>query len=94
MTAVGVKRLKNQLSEYIRRAAGGETIVITDRDRVVAELGPPRPKPESFMQRGIREGWLRPAIRGPNWPPPPTPIAGYTLERLLEELEADREDRC
>src|SRR5207248_3261651 len=42
MRAVGLKVLKNRLSEYVRLAATGETVLVTDRDRVVAELGPPR----------------------------------------------------
>jgi len=42
MRTVGLKRLKNKLSEYVRLAAAGETIIITDRDRPVAEIGPPR----------------------------------------------------
>ena len=42
MRAVGIKTLKNKLSEYVRAAAEGETILVTDRDRVVAELGPPQ----------------------------------------------------
>ena len=41
MRAVGLKVLKNKLSEYVRLAQGGETILVTDRDRVVAELTPP-----------------------------------------------------
>ena len=36
MRSVGLKILKNKLSEYVRLAAGGETVLITDRDRVVA----------------------------------------------------------
>jgi prevent-host-death family protein len=42
MHTVGLKILKNKLSEYVRLAAGGETVVITDRGRVVAEIVPPR----------------------------------------------------
>jgi hypothetical protein len=30
---VGLKTLKNKLSEYVRLAAAGETVVITDRKR-------------------------------------------------------------
>ena len=41
MRAVGLKVLKNKLSEYIRLAASGETVLVTDRDTVVAEIGPP-----------------------------------------------------
>jgi len=42
MKAVGVKQLKAKLSEYIRLAKAGETILVTDRDEVVAELRPAR----------------------------------------------------
>jgi antitoxin (DNA-binding transcriptional repressor) of toxin-antitoxin stability system len=52
MRAVGVKQLKARLSEYLRLANGGETILVTDRDQVVAELRPaPRrlaPPPDSI----------------------------------------------
>lgn len=92
MRTVGLKTLKNKLGEYVRLAASGETVVITDRGRPVAEIVPPRPKPESVIERGIREGWIRPAVRGPDWPPKPTPIEGYTLERLLADLDEDRKD--
>ena len=37
------RRSKNKLGEYVRLAAGGETVLVTDRDRVVAEIGPPTP---------------------------------------------------
>jgi prevent-host-death family protein len=95
MPTVGLKILKNKLSEYIRRAAAGETVVVTDRNRVVAEIVPPRQQEHgSFIERGIREGWLRPAKRDANWPPPRRPIPGLTLEQLMTELDRDREDRC
>ena len=41
MRSVGIKLLKNKFSEYIRLAAEGETVLVTDRDRVMAKLGPP-----------------------------------------------------
>jgi len=93
MTQVGLKTLKNKLSEYVRRAASGETIVITDRGRPIAEIVPPKPKPESVIERGIREGWIRPAVRGPDWPPKGKPVAGLTFEQLMADLAKDREDR-
>ena len=40
MRTVGLKILKNKLSEYVRLAAAGETIVVTDRGRRVAALQP------------------------------------------------------
>jgi prevent-host-death family protein len=94
MPTVGLKILKNKLSEYVRRAAAGETIVITDRNRVVAEIVPPhQPSKESVIERGVREGWVRPAVRGPDWPPKGKPVPGLTLEQLLADLDKDREDR-
>ncbi len=94
MRKVGLKILKNKLSEYVRLAAAGETIVVTDRNRAVAEIVPPRRHDqESFIERGVREGWLRPAKRPFQPLPPRRPIPGYTLEQLLADLDRDREDR-
>ena len=93
MKTVGLKTLKNKLSEYIRAAADGETIVVTDRGRVIAEINSPREKAESWRERGIREGWIRPAVRGPDWPPKGKPVPGLTFEQLMADLEKDREDR-
>ena len=41
MTSVGLRQLKNNLSEYVRRAANGELVQVTDRGKVIAELRPP-----------------------------------------------------
>jgi antitoxin (DNA-binding transcriptional repressor) of toxin-antitoxin stability system len=38
---VGVRELKNRLSEYIRQVRSGESVLVTDRGEVVAELAPP-----------------------------------------------------
>ena len=68
MRSVGLKVLKNKLSEYVRLAAAGETVLVTDRERVVAEIGPPRGRrnlpDDELMARGVREGWLTPPRRG------------------------------
>jgi antitoxin (DNA-binding transcriptional repressor) of toxin-antitoxin stability system len=42
MKVVGIKQLKAHLSEYIRLAKAGETVLVTERDDVVAELRPAR----------------------------------------------------
>jgi prevent-host-death family protein len=90
---VGLKILKNKLSEYVRLAASGETIVITDRGRAVAEMVPPSRKHESVIERGIREGWITPAADRSGKPPLRKTIPGYTLEQLLADLDKDRQDR-
>ena len=41
MKSVGVRDLKNRLSEYIRQVRAGESVLVTDRGEVVAELAPP-----------------------------------------------------
>jgi prevent-host-death family protein len=95
MREVGLKVLKNKLSEYVRLAAAGETVIITDRGRVVAEIVPPQPRTrnESFIERGVREGWLTPAKRPFAPLPPGKPVPGLTFEKLMEDLARDREDR-
>lgn len=95
MRAVGLKVLKNKLSEYVRLAAAGETVLIADRDRVVAELGPPsegRARAAGCAARGRGAGGLvTPAALPPGPPPETKPVA--PLAELLAELEADRADR-
>jgi prevent-host-death family protein len=41
MKTVGVRELKNRLSEYLRQVKSGEGVLVTDRGQVVAELTPP-----------------------------------------------------
>lgn len=41
MKTVGVRELKNRLSEYLRQVRSGESVLVTDRGEVIAELGPP-----------------------------------------------------
>lgn len=42
MHSVGIKTPRNRLGEYVRPAAAGETVPVTDRGKVVAELMSPR----------------------------------------------------
>jgi prevent-host-death family protein len=70
MRSVGLKTLKNKLSEYGRIARAGETVLITDRNRVVAEIVPPQPgrrqlSDDDLIAEGVREGWLTPATIAP-----------------------------
>jgi antitoxin (DNA-binding transcriptional repressor) of toxin-antitoxin stability system len=96
MRSVGLKVLKNRLSEYIRLAAGGETVLVTDRDRVVAEIVPPQAGRSPFLAdvllaEAVREGWLTPAVLAGGSPPPRRPIMAF--RDLMKELRHDREDR-
>ena len=40
MKSVGLRELKNNLSEYVRDVRSGESVLVTDRGEVVAELLP------------------------------------------------------
>ena len=96
MRAVGLKILKNKLSEYVRLAQSGETILVTDRDRVVAELIPPRggrspSVSDAVLAELIRKGWVSPPARPLTGPPPRAPVA--TFAELMRELDEDRADR-
>jgi len=96
MRAVGIKVLKSRLSEYVRLAASGETVLVTDRDRVVAELVPPRPGrsesvDDAFLAEAVRRGWLAPRVHPRGSVPPSLPTA--PLEEILGGVTADREDR-
>jgi prevent-host-death family protein len=51
MKVVGVKELKARLSEYIRLAKSGETILVTERNDVVAELRPARRQAPGIADR-------------------------------------------
>lgn len=42
MKAVGVKVLKAKLSEYLRLVKSGVTVLVTERDEVIAEIHPAR----------------------------------------------------
>jgi antitoxin (DNA-binding transcriptional repressor) of toxin-antitoxin stability system len=96
MRAVGLKVLKNRLSEYVRLAAGGETVLVTDRDRVVAELVPPGADrspvlADALLAETVRQGWLKPPMLSLSRAPERLPVA--TLDVLLRDLSADRGER-
>ncbi len=96
MRSVGIKLLKNKLSEYVRLAAGGETVLVTDRDRVVAELGPPAPGrspliSDALLLDAVRQGWIRPPLSVVREFQARKPV--MKLDELLHDLEEDRADR-
>ena len=59
MADVGVRELKQHLSEYLDRAERGETLRVTDRGRPKAVLGPIPGR--ARIEEGIAEGWVTPA---------------------------------
>jgi antitoxin (DNA-binding transcriptional repressor) of toxin-antitoxin stability system len=95
MKAVGIRELKNRLSEYVRLIRNGEAVLVTDRGAVVAELRPPGnasidssdPVIESLVRRGnVTIG----ASNRSDLYPPFSPVAPGTAEKLLDEERGDR----
>ena len=96
MRAVGLKTLKNKLSEYVRLVAGGETVLVTDRDRVVAEIVPPRAGrapvlADAMLADAVRRGWIAPPALVGAGAPPRKPVMRF--RDLMSELQHDRADR-
>ena len=97
MRSVGIKVLNSRLIEYVRLAASGETVLVTDRDRVVAEIGPPRETrspilADALLAEAVRRGWLTPPILPATGELPSVEPVGR-LGDILGELDADRSDR-
>ncbi len=81
---VGVRELKQRLSELLERAAAGEHITVTDRGRRKAVLGP-LPGGDNF-ERGLAEGWITPPeITGPHAPAPARFVASASVREMLDE---------
>lgn len=86
---VGVAQLRQNLSHYLKRIERGERLLVTDRNRPVAELGPP-PATGVALDRLIAAGRVsRPARRGL---PEPVELAGdpHALSRALDEVRGER----
>jgi prevent-host-death family protein len=97
MRTVGLKVLKNKLAEYVRIAAAGERVLISDRDRVVAELVPPEPGRaervgDAVLASLVREGVVTPPLT-PGRGLGVAHARGGTLAGVLAELDRDRGDR-
>jgi antitoxin (DNA-binding transcriptional repressor) of toxin-antitoxin stability system len=91
MHSVGLKELKNRLSEYVCLAAEGKTVLVTDRDRVVAEIVPPQAGRGLFLADAIlaevvRDGWLTPAALAGGGAPPRKPVMAF--RDLMKDLRA------
>lgn len=97
MHAVGIRELKNRLSEYLRLVRAGERVLVTDRGEVIAELGPPgegagQDEIPRKLQEMIRKGLATRALpRGDyKYPRFPRLAPDGTAERLIDEERGDR----
>jgi prevent-host-death family protein len=63
MVDVGIRELKQHLSEYLDRAERGEVLRVTDRGRPKAVLGPVPGR--ARIEDGVRAGWITPGTGSP-----------------------------
>jgi antitoxin (DNA-binding transcriptional repressor) of toxin-antitoxin stability system len=98
MKAVGVKQLKARLSEYLRLVKSGETILVTEREEVVAEMRPARRQPRRVddveeVLDGLAESGDVTRASAPKhdwtWTPRGLGMPVGTAARLLDALRAD-----
>ena len=86
MASVGVRELKNRLSEFLRRVADGERITVTDRGRPIALLGPPESTPDDDdIRRMVREGLATWGGGKPRGAPRPIRIRGKPISDTVRE---------
>jgi prevent-host-death family protein len=81
---VGVRELKQKLSEYLERAARGEIIRVTDRGKPKAILAP-LPGVERLAE-GVERGWVRPA----GGAAPARVVRQRSKRRIADALDEDR----
>lgn len=88
---VGVRELKQHLSQYLDRAERGEVIRVTERGRPKAVIAPLPGRLR--LEEGVAEGWITPGSGGP-LPPPARRFKarGPILEALAEDRTEDRGD--
>ena len=83
MTDVGVRELKQRLSEYLERAERGEIMTVTDRGRPKALLGPIPGR--ARIDEGIAAGWITPGSGEPLVPVRRWRASTSVLEALGED---------
>ena len=86
---VGVRELRRDLSEYLRRVEQGESFAVTSRGRAVAMLGP-SPEQSDPLARLVLERNAVPARVDVLDIEPLELPGGPPLSALLDDVRADR----
>ncbi len=85
MERIGIRELRQNASEWLRRAQAGECIEVTKRGQVVAVLGPP--SANGVLSRLRQAGRLKPATVAGRLPRPVKTVR--PASEALAELRAD-----
>jgi antitoxin (DNA-binding transcriptional repressor) of toxin-antitoxin stability system len=87
MRTAGLRELKAKLAEYIRDVRRGETVLVTDRGQVVAEINPPGSRSESPAPGDLAPRLVALAAEGRVQLPTATPAE---VQKLREQLQRFR----
>ena len=94
---VKIAELKNRLSHYLRRVRSGETIVVRDRDAVIARIPPPRGSAARPLHRqlcdGFRDAIVARRLRGGQRLPSTRTLAAELGERGTAEVHCAEAER-
>lgn len=98
MKAVKIAELKNRLSYYLRRVQRGESILVCDRERVIARIervGPQTPlagADAEWLDRLERQGVIRRGAGGPTqeWLDQRPRVRVDVVAALLQDREESR----
>ncbi len=85
---IGVRELKQHLSDYLDRAERGQVITITERGRPKVLLVP-LPGGGDRLANGIDEGWIRPAVKSAALAPARRAPARALIGDVLEHDRSD-----
>jgi len=96
MKSVGIRELKNQLSKYLQLVQRGQSVLVTDRGRGVAELRPLTRQADlqenPVLAEMVRNGTIR--LGRPNrpglYPRMKRVLSRAQIRRLLDEERGDR----
>jgi antitoxin (DNA-binding transcriptional repressor) of toxin-antitoxin stability system len=97
MRTVGVRELKANLSRVLREVQSGETVLITDRGRVIAELRQPglgsvaltptEQKLAELAAKGVLKLAEKPLYA---YEPSPISVPEGTLQALIDDMRDER----
>jgi prevent-host-death family protein len=85
---IGVRELRNDIAAVLRRAGGGERIVVTVDGVPTAQLGPLEPDGTPSLDDLVASGLVEPPRRpGPaEHPAPIDPAVDIRLDDVLDDL--------
>jgi antitoxin (DNA-binding transcriptional repressor) of toxin-antitoxin stability system len=87
MRTAGLRELKAKLAEYIRDVRRGETVLVTDRGQVVAEINPPGARVATPAPGGLAPRLVALAAEGRVHLPTATSVQ---VQKLREQLQRFR----